>query len=57
MNAQEILQDQIQLDFRMDLLNALCLGGGINDQVSSELGKLSNKKMYLVEKLKKTMGG
>ena len=53
MNAQEILHDQIQLDFCTDLLSALSLGGGINDQLSSELGKLSNKKSYLVEQLKK----
>ena len=53
MNAQDILQDQIQLDFRTDILNALTVGGGINDQVSSELSKLSIRKSYLVQELKK----
>ena len=53
MNAQEILQDQIQLDFRSDILNALTVGGDINDQVSTELSKLSNRESYLVQELKK----
>ena len=53
MNAQDILQDQIQLDFRADILNALTVGGGINDRVSAELSKLSNKKSHLINQLKK----
>ena len=43
MIAQEILQNQIELDFRSDILDALMVGGGINAQVSSELSKLTNK--------------
>ena len=53
MNAQDILQDQIQLDFRADILNALTIDGGINDRVSTELSKLSNKKSHLINQLKK----
>ena len=37
MNKQEILQNQIQLDFLTDILNALTVGGGINAQVSTEI--------------------
>ena len=55
MNAQDILQDQIQLDFRTDILNALTVGGGINDRVSSELSKLSNRKSHLVQQLRKDL--
>ena len=43
MNAQEILQDQFQLDFKTDLPDALNVGGGIYAHVSNELGKLTNK--------------
>ena len=53
MNAQEILQNQIQLDFRSDIINALMVGDGINAQVSSELNKLTNNKSYLVQQLRK----
>ena len=56
MNAQDILQDQIQFDFRADILNALTIGGGINDRVSAELSKLSNKKSHLINQLKKRVG-
>ena len=51
MNAQEILQSQIQLDFRSDIISALTTGDGINPQVSTELNKLTSKKSYLIQQL------
>ena len=52
MNAQEILQSQIQLDFRSDISNALTIRDGINAQVSTELNKLTSKKSYLIQQLR-----
>ena len=52
MNAQEILQRQIQLNFRSDIINALTVGDGINAEVSSELNKLTSKKSYLIQQLR-----
>ena len=52
MNAQEILQSQIQLDFRSDIISALTIRDGINPQVSSELNKLTSKKSYLIQQLR-----
>ena len=52
MNAQEILQSQIQLDFRSDIINALTVGDGKNAEVSSEMNKLTSKKSYLIQQLR-----
>ena len=52
MNAQEILQSQIQLDFRSDIISALTSGDGINPQVSTEWNKLTSKKSYLIQQLR-----
>ena len=52
MNPSEILNPQCQLDFKTDLLNALNVAGTLDAQVVTELGKLSNKKTFLVTELK-----
>ena len=52
MKAQEILQSQIQLDFRNDIIGALTSNGGINQQVSTELTKLTSKKSFLIQQLR-----
>ena len=52
MNAQEILQSQIQLDFCSDIINALTVGDGINAEVSSESNKLTSKKSHLIQQLR-----
>ena len=52
MNAQEILRNQIQLDFSSDIINALTVGDGINAEVSSELNKLTSKKSFLIQQLR-----
>ena len=44
MNAQEILQSQLQSDFKNDIVSALTVNGGINQEVSTELQKLTSKK-------------
>ena len=52
MNPSKILNEQFQLDFKSDLLSALNAAGTLDAQVVSELGKLTNKKTFLVTELK-----
>ena len=44
MNCQEILQTQLQSDFRNDIVVALTSNGGINPAISSELQKLTSNQ-------------
>ena len=53
MNPSDILNQQFQLDFKSDLLSALNAAGTLDAQVVTELGKLSDKKTFLVAELKK----
>ena len=52
MNCQEILQSQLQSDFKNDIVLALTSNGGINPAISSELQKLSSKKNFLINELR-----
>ena len=52
MNCQEILQNQLQSDFKNDIVLALTSNGGINPAISSELQKLSSKKNFLIKELR-----
>ena len=52
MNAQEILQSQLQSDFRNDIVAALTVNGGINQDVSTELHKLTSKKSFIINQLR-----
>ena len=52
MNCQEILQTQLQSDFKNDIVVALTSNGGINPAISSELQKLTSKKNFLIKELR-----
>ena len=52
MNAQEILQSQLQSDFKNDIVSALTVNGGINQEVSTELQKLTSKKNFIINELR-----
>ena len=52
MNCQEILQTQLQSDFKNDIVLALTSNGGINPAISSELQKLTSKKNFLIKELR-----
>ena len=52
MNAQEILQSQLQADFHNNIIGALTVNGGINQEVSTELHKLTSKKSFIIQQLR-----
>ena len=52
MNAQEILQSQRQSDFRNNIVSAHTVNGGINQEVSTELHKLTSKKNFIINELR-----
>ena len=52
MNCEEILQSQLQADFKNDIVSALTVNGRINQTVSMELHKLTSKKNFLINELR-----
>ena len=52
MNCQEILQSQLQADFKNDIVSALTANGGINQAISTKLQKLTSKKNFLINELR-----
>ena len=46
MNCQEILQNQLQSDFKNDIVLALTSNGGINPAISSELQNYQVKRTF-----------
>ena len=52
MNAQKVLQSQLQSDFHNNIVSALTVNGGINQAVSTELHKLTSKKSFIINDLR-----
>ena len=53
MDPSELLNQQYQLDFKSVLIQALNVSNTLGDEVKSELGKLTGKKIFLLDELKK----
>ena len=46
MDPLELLNQQFELDFKSDLIQALNVSNTLGDEVKSELGKLTGKKNF-----------